>query len=125
MPTVAALTQSDSPKTDGLSFLPTLLGKPGQEQHDYLYWEYQGQTAVREKQWKAYQAKKGDWELYDLSNDIEEQKNLAATKHDILSRLTEYAKAAHRPVKPGKIYNRALTEKDHRQAPHERNLKKR
>ncbi|MBT5706146.1 MAG: arylsulfatase [Verrucomicrobia bacterium] len=125
MPTLAALTQSKSPRTDGLSFLPTLLEKPGQEQHAYLYWEYQGQTAVRAKQWKAYQAKKGDWELYDLSIDIEEKKNLAATKQDILDRLTTNAKAAHQPVRPGMIYNRALTEKDHRQAPHERNQKKR
>lgn len=125
MPTLAALTQSKSPKTDGLSFLPTLLGKPGQAEHEYLYWEYQGQTAVRARNWKAYHSRNGDWELYNLANDIEEQNNLADTEPGTLSRLTTYAKIAHEPVRAGKIYNRTLTEKDHRQAPHQRNQKRR
>ncbi len=29
------------PKTDGVSFLPSILGHPDQQkQHDYLYWEF-------------------------------------------------------------------------------------
>ena len=39
MPTLADVVNVKSPKTDGLSFLPTLLGKEGQQQHEYLYWE--------------------------------------------------------------------------------------
>lgn len=125
MPTLAALTGSDCPNSDGLSFLPTLLGRNDQEKHEYLYWEYQGQTAVRMSHWKAYKSRKGDWELYDLSKDVEEKNNMAAARQDLLRRLVGYATAAHEPVKPGEIYDRALTEKDHRQAPHERNLKNR
>ncbi|MDB4628501.1 sulfatase-like hydrolase/transferase, partial [bacterium] len=118
MPTLAALTHSDCPKTDGVSFLPSLLGRGRQQQHKYFYWEYQGQTAVRMNQWKAYKGRKGDWELYDLSRDIEERSNLAVMELPILSRLIEIAEVAHEPVDPGEIYSRTLIEKDRRQAPH-------
>ena len=120
MPTLAALTHSDCPQTDGLSFLPSLLGGGNQKQHAYLYWEYQGQTAVRMNQWKAYKARNRDWELYDLSKDIEEKSNLAAERSPVLDRLVKIAKDAHQPIKPGEIYDRTLIDKDRRQAPHRR-----
>lgn len=125
MPTLAELTNADCPKTDGLSFVPTLLGESGQEQHQYLYWEFGNQTAVRMKNWKAYRGKSSEWELYDLGNDIEEKHNVAAAQPDVLKLLIAIATEAHEPVRPGEIYDRKLTDKDHSEAPHEKNLKKR
>ena len=29
------------------------------------------------KNWKAYKRKKGDWQLYDLSKEVEEKEDLA------------------------------------------------
>jgi arylsulfatase A-like enzyme len=124
MPTLAAISNAECPKTDGLSFLPTLTGKGGQEQHNYLYWEYLGQTAVREGSWKAYRKGKGDWELYDLSKDVEELDDVAADYPEVIKRLIGLAEDAHEPIRPGEIHDSALTEKDHWQAPHERNLEK-
>ena len=83
MPTLAEMTGSASPKTDGLSFLPTLLGQSGQQEHSYLYWEYGNQTAVRMNDWKAYRGKGGQWELYDLASDPEEQYDVAAKHPDV------------------------------------------
>ena len=77
------------------------------------------------KNWKAYQGKKGGWELYDLSKDVEEKNNVARSHQSVLNRLVAYAGEAHEPINPGEIYHRELTDKDHRQAPHERNRKKR
>ena len=39
---------------DGISFAPTLLGKEGQEEHEFLYWEFNetDQIAVRMGDWK-------------------------------------------------------------------------
>jgi arylsulfatase A len=125
MPTLAEMTGAECPKTDGLSFLPTLLGQKGQQQHKYLYWEYRDQTAVRMNDWKAYRKGKGDWELYDLSSDIEENTNEADDHPEILGQIISFAEEAHEPIVPGKVFNRELTDKDHRQAPHARNLKER
>jgi arylsulfatase A-like enzyme len=122
MPTLAELAGAECPPTDGLSFAPALLGQGAQAKHLYMYWEYQKQTAVRMDHWKAYRSRKGDWELYDLSSDIEEKQNIAAAHPDIVKQLAAHAEAAHQPVQPGEIYDRDLTDKDHRQAPHERNL---
>jgi arylsulfatase A-like enzyme len=124
MPTLAGLSGAKSPKTDGLSLLPTLTGEGEQKQHDHLYWEYLGQTAVRMKNWKAYKAKKGGWQLFDLYKDIEENEDLAKEKPEILEQLVALAVSSHQPIKPGKIYRRDLIEKDRKQAPYGRNQKR-
>jgi len=123
MPTLAELAGARSPKTDGLSLMPTLMGEPGQKDHEYLYWEYVGQTAVRMKNWKAYKQKKGQWQLYDLSKDVEEKKDLSRENPDVLKKLVGMAKAAHEPMRPGEIYDQKLIDKDRLQAPHSRKKK--
>ena len=120
MPTLSEITGAKSPKTDGLSLVPTLKAQGEQKKHDHLYWEYVGQTAVRMKNWKAYKAKKGDWKLFDLSKDIEENDDLAKSKPDILKKLVALAESSHEPIKPGKLFRRDLIEKDRKQAPHGR-----
>ncbi|MGK0189993.1 MAG: arylsulfatase A [Verrucomicrobiales bacterium] len=121
MPTLAAITQAQCPKTDGLSFLPTLHAGDDQEQHEFLYWEYGNQTAIRMKQWKAYKGKGEKWELYNLVEDIEEKHSLADKQPEILAKLQAYATQAHEPVVSGKIFDRTLVNKDHSAAPHGRN----
>lgn len=122
MPTLADLADVDCPNTDGISFWPALQNQSGQAKHPYLYWEYRDQTAVRMGNWKAYKSNEDDWELYNLANDLEETRDLSQDFPTILEKLIGYAKEAHEPIRPGEIYNRELTEKDHRQAPHDRNV---
>ena len=44
MPTLCEVSGAPEPDlTDGISFLPTLLGKTQNHQHDYLYWEFHEQ----------------------------------------------------------------------------------
>ena len=85
MPTLAELTGTEVPvESDGVSFLPTLFSEDGQQQHEYLYWEFHelnGREALRSGNWKLIrQPVVGETilELYDLSNDIHEDHNLAA-----------------------------------------------
>lgn len=81
MPTLAELAGIALPVLcDGISFLPTLLSKEGQKQHEYLYWEFHeqnGREALCCGNWKLIrQPIVGETilELYDLSNDIHEVK---------------------------------------------------
>ena len=88
---------------DGISFLPTLLGKPGQKQHEYLYWEfkaYGSQQAVRMGKWKGYRkdvTKNPDppLELYDLENDIGETTNVAGSNPAIVTQIEQIMTDAH------------------------------
>ena len=73
-----------SAEQTGISFLPTLLGQPGQQQHAYLYWEFYeqgGKQAIRKGNWKGVRLNRhkepnGAWEVYDLENDPGEAINL-------------------------------------------------
>jgi len=80
MPTVAEMAGVSAPDdVDGLSMLPTLLGRADrQEDHDYLYWELRGSQAARRGDWKAVRLKgKKKIELYNLSDDPGETHNVA------------------------------------------------
>ena len=67
--------------------------------------------------WKAYHSGKGNWELYNLSADVEEKVNLASHQPTVLERLIQYSKEAHKPIRPGEIYRNDLIEKDRLQSP--------
>ena len=105
LPTLAELTGATvPPDVDGLSILPELFGNhSAQKQHDYMYWEYQSQVAVRKEHWKAVRPKKvGSWNLYDLKKDISETTSVAAANPEILEEMIAFADRSHEPVRPGK-----------------------
>lgn len=72
--------------TAGKSLVPIFEGKT-REPHERLYWEHEGNRAIREGQWKLVATKKGDWELYDLEADRTELHNLAKDQPDKASEL--------------------------------------
>lgn len=90
---------------DGISFAPTLLGRAEeQHRHEYLYWERStagGQQAVRMGQWKAIRHADGDRpgtiELYNLADDIGEQRNVASQYPEIVERIEEIMRENHVP----------------------------
>jgi arylsulfatase A-like enzyme len=105
MPTFAELAGVPAPDNiDGISILPTLLGKPEkQKQHEYLYWEYGargGKTAVRMGPWKAVrlntvQNPNSAIELYNLDSDISEENNIAERHPDIVAKMENIMRSAH------------------------------
>src|SRR5262249_4550232 len=90
---------------DGISFASTLLGQSArQKQHEYLYWEAAGtkqdivEQAVRWGQWKAVRMKAGaPWELYDLSQDLAEEHNVASQQPAVLENIDAICRQAHSP----------------------------
>ncbi|MFI3330264.1 MAG: arylsulfatase [Rikenellaceae bacterium] len=89
---------------NGISYLPTLMGKPKKQvQHEYLYWEFHerdGRQALRMGKWKAViydLAKGGELELYDLSTDIGEENNLADSHPELVKQIKEKLKTARCP----------------------------
>lgn len=120
LPTLAELADAAPPDDiDGISIVPELLGEEAagrkQEQHEYLYWELGGQTAVRMQNWKAIRPKaKGAWQLFDLSEDISEKDDVASSHPDVLKKLITYAEQAHTPVREGTYEDTSLHERDRR-----------
>jgi len=104
LPTFAEIAGAETPAgIDGISFLPSLLGKK-QKQHDYLYWEFHeqgGKIAARMGKWKAVKLNmdktpQGATELYDLSTDIGETNNKATSNPEIVKKMEELMKQAHK-----------------------------
>ncbi len=116
MPTLAELAgvSGQVPKdTDGISIVPTLVGKGEQKTHEYMYWddtwyhnegvrmgkwkgirknrkfEVNPNTAQHRGKWKGMKHESGKVEVYDLSKDIGEKNNLADTRPDIARKLGE------------------------------------
>jgi arylsulfatase A-like enzyme len=92
LPTACELAGAQSPSgIDGISFAPTLLGRPGQRQHKYLYWEFHErgfQQALRMGDWKGVRPAPGKpVELYNLKTGLDEQNNLAAQHRDVAASI--------------------------------------
>ncbi len=116
LPTLAELAGAPLPAgIDGISLVPTLLGRGEQKKHDFLYWEFGGWVAVRQGNWRAVKPNKSnEWELYDVATDPSESKNLAAMHPEIVARMQEIARRESEPVRPGTFANRDLHERDRR-----------
>jgi arylsulfatase A len=110
MPTLMEVigTADSVPKDiDGISFAPTLFGRPGrQRRHEYLFWEffgYGGQQAVRLDDWKGVRRNlhKGNTtvELYNLKEDVGERQNVAGGHPEVVRRIEEIMRSAHAPSK--------------------------
>lgn len=115
MPTLADVANATPPSNiDGISFLPTLLGKKQQRTHDYLYWEWHlynwGKKhnepnglmqAIRMGDWKILRHRSDQsWELYNLSKDIGEKNNLAAKHPDRVKSMVSKIKQIRTEPRP-------------------------
>lgn len=97
MPTLKELVGEKSPEgEDGLSFLPVLLGRKGQKEHDFLYWEFNetDHIGLRQGDWKLI-VKKGVPELYNLATDIHEDNNIADLHPDRVKSMVEIVRSQH------------------------------
>lgn len=109
MPTLTELAGAKAPEgIDGLSVVPTLLGGDAvgrrQEEHDFLYWEfarYNWRTGQYVPGGLAQAIRMGDWKavkpqaeqplaLYNLSEDIGEEHDLAPQQPDIIARIESH-----------------------------------
>lgn len=78
------------PAEDGANLMPLVTQTDPTPPHDILFWRTGHQAALRQGDWKLVRDARGrqaPWELYDLSTDIGEQQNLAASRPDRLREL--------------------------------------
>jgi arylsulfatase A-like enzyme len=100
---------------DGVNLLPYLAGKMSGQPHDALYWRLGEHMAIRKGSWKLVKSGAGPLrdvdhtlpydlsiaELYNLADDIAEQKNLAAAEPAKVKELTDAWQRWHQQlVKP-------------------------
>lgn len=109
LPTAAELAGVPSPAAiDGISILPLLLGDSQNTSDRFLYWENHWkldkvfqergfQQAVRWRNWKAVRTDPAfPLELYDLSDDISEEHDLASQYREVVSIMENYLKTVRK-----------------------------
>jgi arylsulfatase len=86
MPTLLSLAAAEKPTqvkgfavppAPGVSLVP-LFAKDGAVSRDLLWWEHEGNRAIRVGDWKLVAPARAAWELYDLAKDRGESNDLAA-----------------------------------------------
>jgi len=82
---------------EGVSLAPTFAGKSLQRENP-IFWEHEGNRAVRDGKWKLVAKENRPWELYDMKRDRTETKNLADEQPELAKKLAAkwdaYAKRA-------------------------------
>jgi arylsulfatase len=71
---------------EGESFLPLLQGRD-QRREQPLFWEHEGNAAVRDGEWKLVRKHPGEWELYNMHEDRTERHDLAPKHAPQASRM--------------------------------------
>jgi arylsulfatase len=104
LPTLAELAQAaypnDAPVLPGRSLAGLFRGQP--LERDALFWEHEGNRAVRLADWKLVAKHEQPWELYDLSRDRVESNDRAHAMPDRVKELSDRYEAWARSslVKP-------------------------
>lgn len=102
--TLADLGGLKKSNTDGISFLPEIVGKPKkQNKHEYLYFEFPekgGQVAIRMGDWKGIKSnmkknQNAPWEIFNLKNDNKESVNLANQHPELVKIFEEITQKEH------------------------------
>ncbi len=117
VPTVLELVGGEQPALAGGPPVPPLHGKSlvpafakdNTVKHDYLWFNHEGNRAIRIGDWKLVADRKSPWELYDLSTDRSETKNLSSARPEKVKELEQawithakefYAMASEDPALP-------------------------
>jgi len=80
---------------EGVDLVPFVTGKKKGVPHETLFWRQGGKYGLRHGDWKIVRMGgrklpgKSQWELYDLSEDLSEETNLAQSKPKRLTELVE------------------------------------
>jgi arylsulfatase len=76
---------ADATALEGVSLRPVMEGKPLPER--LLYWEHEGNRAVRMGNWKLVAKHQKAWELYRIPDDRTEQNDLAMKHPDLVEKM--------------------------------------
>jgi arylsulfatase len=73
---------------EGVNLLPAFLGEPlGRQQP--IFWEHEGNRAIRDGDWKLVSKHPQGWELYQMTDDRTEQHDVAADHPEQVQRLSK------------------------------------
>ncbi len=97
---LAAAGAPPAEKTDGMDLTPFLSGAKTGAVHQTLFWRYHTFKAVRKGRMKLVKERNGKDQLFDLTADLTESKDLAADRPDFLAELNRDLETWEREMSP-------------------------
>ena len=89
---------------DGVSIFPLLVGDNSrQKSHDYLYFEYREQLAVRKGPWKYFVDAEGNEALFNLDEDRHEDRDQRSTQQEVFADLRSCVEREHWDYTPSQV----------------------
>ena len=76
---------------EGYSMAPIFRGEP--HGREVLYWEHEGNCAVRKGRWKMVCKYPGGWELYDIEQDRTELNDVSGEHPELVQELSRLYEA--------------------------------
>ena len=91
MPTVVAAAGGKiEDKIDGVNLIPMITGKAEKIADRYLFWRFNSQWAIRDKEWKLiFERRSKKPQLFNIAADISETTDLYAEKPEVAKRLQD------------------------------------
>lgn len=75
---------------EGVSLKPVFLGQKI-NRNQPLFWEHEGNRAIRDGKWKLVAERSEEWQLFDLEKDRSELHNVASQNQQVVAELkTKY-----------------------------------
>ncbi|NND33386.1 MAG: sulfatase-like hydrolase/transferase, partial [Saprospiraceae bacterium] len=117
-PTCAKLAGVELPQDrfiDGKNMLPVLMGSTSHSPHATLYFEYESFAALHWGNWKIIrEAPDSNWQLYNLRDDISENKNLAQQRTDLVNKLSAAFEQQKMEIERYHLIEHTFNEKNNR-----------
>jgi len=117
MPTAVAASDASYPSEfnghdikpmEGVSLLPAFAGELLERKRP-IFWEHEGNRAVRDGKWKLVMKLRGPWELYDMEANRTESRNLIHEEpevaNELIAKWESWAKRADVDPWPGPARN--------------------
>src|SRR5690606_35214304 len=99
----AGVETPEKQRADSVNLLPYLRGDRDGSPHETPSWRMGTQAALRHGDWKLVRNTRGResaFELYDLKEDLSEQRNLAEQRPEIVKQLSHRWQAVDRQMSP-------------------------
>lgn len=99
MLTLADITGLRPPDdTDGVSFYPILRGDADKQRTKrFLYWEYDGEQAVKLENWYGVRSQQGELRIFDLEKDPGQHTDLSHKYPKVAEKIAKIMKSEHIP----------------------------
>src|SRR5690606_9834710 len=77
------------PPAPGASLASLIKDNKPLNRHEPIFWEHEGNRAVRDGDWKLVAKEGQPWELYNMKNDRAEMNDLASSHPEKVSELSQ------------------------------------